>query len=522
MKIWLISREYAGIAEAGGVKNVTCSLCEGLHKLGEDVTLFIPQYGCTSLNHVHDYQELDLKLEISIGNSLYEVSYSKGICNGVPIVFVISPLFLEKKGVYTYTSEEERLNPLHEKGTGHHEALIMNVLFQRAVLAYGLNFQIIPEVIHCQDAATALIPFLAREDFHYRDLYLNTNFLVTIHNAGPGYHHNFFNIDHAMFLTGLSYESLKKGLLGEAIEPFILSSLYATLTTVSPWYADELLDPHNSFTEGLSKYFSEHSISIVGITNGIDYEKYNPTNIIQSYLPYAFNPEINDLEGKHRLKKEFLTSYTEKKDILPGIEQFGVFETIDPDKTVLFSFHGRIVWQKGVDVILDAWEHILDKYNNVLLVINGQGQQDIEEKIIAMTKRFSGKIVYFRGYHRSLARETVAAGDFIVLPSHFEPCGLEDFIAQIFGTIPIAHKKGGLQKILSGKTGFTYEPNSNDELSSVLLDKIHWFQTEKDAVLRLIVDAANYVHSEYNWEYVIQHHYIPLYKKNSKKKIIFF
>ena len=114
MKIWLISREYAGIAEAGGVKNVSCSLCEGLHSLSEDVTLFIPQYGCTSLSQVQNYQEQNLTLEISVGNSLYEVSYSKGICNGVPIVFIVSSLFLEKKGVYTYTSEEELQNPLQD------------------------------------------------------------------------------------------------------------------------------------------------------------------------------------------------------------------------------------------------------------------------------------------------------------------------------------------------------------------------------------------------------------------------
>jgi len=235
---------------------------------------------------------------------------------------------------------------------------------------------------------------------------------------------------------------------------------------------------------------------------------------MQSYLPYEFNPEKNDLKGKFLLKQDFLKTYTEKKDILPGIEQFGVFEANSPKEVTLFSFHGRIVWQKGIDVLLKAWEKIVLNFDNVLLVINGQGQQDIEKKIIEMTEKYHGKIVYFRGYHRSLARETVAASDFIVLPSHFEPCGLEDFIAQIFGTIPIAHKKGGLQKIISGKTGFTYEPNSEDELISVLCDTIAWFKTDKQSVKSLINLAACYVHSEYSWEHVIKEHYIPLYKKN--------
>ena len=107
MNIWLVSREYAGIAEAGGVKNVACSLSENLVRLGHDVTLFIPFYGCTSLSKIDDYDDSkNLTAYVQVKSKEERVEFSHGTKKGVRIVFVHHPSFLEKKAVYTYTQEE--------------------------------------------------------------------------------------------------------------------------------------------------------------------------------------------------------------------------------------------------------------------------------------------------------------------------------------------------------------------------------------------------------------------------------
>ena len=117
--IWQITREYAGIAEAGGVKNVVCSLSEGLVKAGHDVTVFMPLYGCTALGSITNF-DIDTTippLTIQVKEKQYTVTFANGIYNGVYVIFVINSIFTNKMGVYTYTGNDEQLNNKLKKGT---------------------------------------------------------------------------------------------------------------------------------------------------------------------------------------------------------------------------------------------------------------------------------------------------------------------------------------------------------------------------------------------------------------------
>ena len=116
-----------------------------------------------------------------------------------------------------------------------------------------------------------------------------------------------------------------------------------------------------------------------------------------------------------------------------------------------------------------------------------------------------------RGYEKTLARLCVAASDFIVLPSFFEPCGLEDFIASLYGTIPVAHSTGGLKKIKDGETGFLFSPNTPETLSALLISLAEKKHNDNSAFDDMMAEAALYVHTMYSWKHVVQDKYIPLY-----------
>lgn len=507
--IWVVTREYAGIAEAGGVKNVACSLSEQFAEHDYNVTLFIPQYGCTKLDTIKNYSTIPIfSTSMMIAGTRHDVDYAVGFNGKIKVVFVISPYFLSKMGVYTYTKQEEQVNLAHKSGTGHEDVQLMNIIFQRAVLEYSLISGEIPQIVHCHDAATSLVPFLAKKSYQYEKQFENTSFFVTIHNAGPGYHHAINDINYASSLTGFSQSTLEYGLLNSKVEPLLLSVPYAEFTTVSPWYSKELLDPDNQFTDGLSREFYNRNVKIVGITNGIDFDNYNPESKKASLLSFTYSPEKGNLGGKYRERKLFLENIS-KTIKIDGIEQFGSLDCTA--KNVFFSYHGRLVWQKGIDIFTAAIESVIQTCPEARFIIVGQGQQDLEEKNIQLANKYVGRYLYLRGYNRVLARQSVAISDFIVLPSIFEPCGLEDFIAQFYGTLPVAYPAGGLNKIEDCATGFLYTPNTPEKLAAILCSLCFRFDESKDIFKSMIMDAAKKVHNDYSWEQVFKRYYEPLF-----------
>ena len=161
MKIWTVSMECAGIAEAGGVKNVTFSLCKEFTELKHKVTLFIPVFKCTCMDSLFDFQKLENPAQVELCGKKENVYYTLAKNTaGFDVVLVNNPRFAEKESIYTYTENEENQNPEHKKGTGHEDALLLDILFQKAVCAYGslISRSDIPDILHCQDASTAALP----------------------------------------------------------------------------------------------------------------------------------------------------------------------------------------------------------------------------------------------------------------------------------------------------------------------------------------------------------------------------
>ena len=520
MKFWIVSMECAGIAEAGGVKNVSFSLCKELALAGHSVTLFIPYFKCTSLELIKYLGKAeDVSLTVPMCAKEESITFKKAVCTqgNFNVIFVHHPCFEEKEGVYTYTATEQEKNPDFVKGFGHKDTPFMDSLFCKAVSAYGNKVapQELPDIIHCQDASCSLVPCFASKI----SVFEKTAFVVTIHNAGPAYHHNFSSIGEAAWYTGLPEPELAGALNDFKVEPFLLAAnAGAHITTVSEHYAKELIDPFNiDETEGLSPIFFNRYTNIKGITNGIDYERYNPVDMNESHLPFEFNPETGDLDGKFKCR-DYCVEQIQYSQI-EGVKTYGKINVRpqEKDKQIFISYHGRITNQKGISVLIKAIPAILNNYESVKFIIAGQGEIALEKELAELCNRFEGKVIFLNGYNQKAARLVNAIGDFIVLPSFFEPCGLEDFISQIYGTLPIANATGGLNKIVNYETGFLYQNNTHENLIAKLSEVIALKLYQPQKIDEMIKKAALHVHKNYLWKNVILNEYMPFFESILKK-----
>lgn len=515
--LYLVTREYAGIAEAGGVKNVTRSLAEGLARAGVHVTVFLPRYGFVGVPCAPLFFRA-----IEVLDTLYEVSFFRHDSNGVRVVLIGATVFSGKHQVYVYSDEEAALIPGAKRGSGHADVDVMNVLLQKAVIAFALESGERPDIVHCHDAHTALLPALARLDQAASRSFAFSGFLVTIHNAGPGYRQNMKDPDYAARLTGLPSSVFQRAIVRDRVEPFLLASEFAALTTVSPWYAEELVsEQFDSHTEGLSAALRNRGVMVTGITNGIDRIRYCPRDTALSLLPYTFNPSEGDLGGKYKCR-DALSERLKKRELPLDVSSFGFFSEA-PD-CVWLCYQGRIASQKGISTLAAAARIVFMAESHTRLLIMGQGDATLEKELERLAVGYPGRCVYLRGYDKAFARLVVASADFIVLPSEFEPCGLEDMIAQFFGTIPIARAVGGLRKITDGETGFLYgkETSANDpaELAQTLIRLTGRFAESGGAradggpFYDLVRRAARAVAVNADWDRIIRDAYLPLYLQN--------
>lgn len=515
MNIWIVSMECAQIVEAGGIKDVTFSLCKELTALGNKVTLFLPRFSSNSFSALKSIKPCAFKSTVFLCGKNHEVSYTTARFKSFncKVVLIEHLAFSEKEGVYVYTEREERLDPNHKAGTGHADYHFLDCTLCAAVAKYSL-FAPSPDIVHCQDASTALTPsYIALIKESDPTLFKKTRSFVTIHNAGPSYHHEFYSLGDAQHNTQLPKEWLIAAMRGEVVEPFLLSSAFATLTTVSKEYAKELTNPDNdALTAGLSSEFFHRKVKIIGITNGIDFSLYNPTDISASLLPYPFDTENGDFGGK-ALNKDFFLNLCSKalcNDYTQNLTKYGTIKNFGAEPVVI-SYHGRIATQKGIGVLLDAMESIFKTTQDTVLVIVGHGEISIENQIKRFVNQYFGRAVFFSGYNNRMARLCVAGSDIMALPSLFEPCCLLDLICQTYGTQVVAHATGGLKKIIDGETGILYPDGSAEQLTNGLKKALKIALGDKDALHNFLTKAFGYIKAHYSWDAVVREQYMKLF-----------
>jgi len=523
--IWMLSREYGELAGAGGVKDVVCQLAETLARwTGRSLHVVLPLYGFMNIEEL-GLQPLEdpicteriLQLQIGMDHPdqeiLEDVRYFYKKNNRVNLYLIDAERYRLKSDVYTYTEKDELLEPWQKRSTGHYDYFAMNLLLQKAALELMIALGEKPDIIHCHDAHTAILPGLIREHDGYRSYFRGTGCLVTVHNAGYGYHQEVADISYAESITSLPLRVIHNSQLDDKFDPFLVAGEYALVNTVSENYARELQESDSdSMTGWLGHELLRRRVVLEGITNGIEPALFSSLSVAGDNPELLFDPGDCDdsLPGK-KLCKQALTGCLDASFAAQGLEVFGKIEN-DVTKP-LFVFIGRLSEQKGVDILIEVLPVLLEKEDRVQIVILGNGLDDIESRLIQLTKldHLQGRMCFLKGYNPEVASRVYAGGDFLIIPSRYEPCGLTDFIAQLFGTIPVVHHVGGLVKVIDDVTGIAYNEDSPEGLLGALNRALTLFD---DPVRRREVQlqAVREIEKKYAWSKVMKK-YVALYQK---------
>jgi starch synthase len=524
-RILMVSREYDGLAGAGGVKDVCRQLAEALVRHAEcDVRVVIPYYGFMDAEALgfervqlpcrEDSLKMTTVFDVDMNypdkKRREAVSLWMNKIQGVIIYLLASPRFAEKKGVYTYTAEEEANKSRQQAGKGHIDYFAMNTLLQKATLDMMILLDFQPDIIHCHDGHAAILPAMMWEHDGYRQFFRQTGAVVTIHNAGLGYHQEVEDLDFAGAVTGLPESVIQSGLLNNCFDPFVAAAGYAQINTVSENYARELQETdEDSRTGGLGHNLLKKGIELIGITNGINPDDFNPAKGRDQGLAADFSPENGDLAGKKRCKHEMLISCRENSE-WSRVEQYGSLS--DRPESPLFTFIGRLTSQKGVDVLLQAISRLITA--DFQLLVLGSGDRALEKRLRELTQDedFSERICFLKGYDPELAIKIYAAGDFFLIPSQYEPCGLTDYISQLFGNLPIVHHVGGLVKVLDRETGFAYQEHTPDALAETMRQALSLYCNTPDQLTAMRQKAVQRIRTHHSWRQVMED-YLSLYQQ---------
>lgn len=481
-------------------------LAEAQVRAGLDVTVVMPRYGyarervAVSARPVAAFAVRMPDLETWSRLTDEPVAVHTSNLGPVHLLLVDAPRFAEKRDVYTWTAEDERGDRHRRKGTGHWDAHHMNLLLQRGALEAAVALQTPPAVFHCHDGHAAFLPAIAREDPRLSPLLRESRMVVTIHNAGEGYHQEIWDPRVASLLTGLDETVIARGVLRGKADPFLLAASYATVNTVSEQYAAEIIAERGTeVAGGLGHAYRERGVPLSGITNGVDGESWDPRHPARTGLPAAFDPGSGDLAGKRTCRQAL-------------VARIGPRAAADHPEAPLFAFVGRLTGQKGVDVLQAAIRILAQEGDCPPFVVLGTGDAVAEGIMHALARDLPDRFAFEAAWDPALADLIYAAADFLVLPSVYEPCGLADFHGQVLGAVPLVHAVGGLRKVRDGETGYSYANQDPSTLAAAIrrCARLHREEPgELDAVRRR---AFREIFDLHTWDRVHREGYLPLYR----------
>jgi starch synthase len=411
----MVSPEAAPFAKTGGLADVVGALPGALQELGDEVAVVLPRYGSIDLTNARRVWD---HMRVFLGSDLYDLTiYQAAAPNRVYLVDY-PPLF-DRKSLY---------------GTGgkdYPDNHIRFAVLARAALEIARHL-FRTEVFHCHDWQAALVPAYLRSTFASDPTFLGCRTVFTIHNLGypglfpeaamdeVGLDPTLFTIDGLEFWGQVSF--LKAGLA------------YAdALTTVSPTYAREIQTPEMGF--GLDGVLRARSNVLTGILNGVDYSEWSPE--VDPHIPARYSAV--DLSGKAICKQKLL-------------DEFGL--PAEAMKRPLIGLVSRFTPQKGADLIAAAAAGMLAE--DLYLVALGTGDREYEDFFRNMQRDYPGRFAVRVGFDNGLAHRIEAGSDMFLMPSRYEPCGLNQIYSLRYGTPPMVRATGGLDDTIDEGTGFKF------------------------------------------------------------------
>ena len=428
-KVLFVVSECHPFCATGGLADVAGGLPKSIVQSSNyDVRVILPMYSNIPEKYRKDFKFVgnqDIKLSwrnIYCGIFIYEL-------NGVIYYFIDNEQYFKREGIYSYYDDGERF-----------------AFMSKAVLDVLPIIDFKPDIIHCNDWQSALIPVYLKTSYKYSEYYKNIKTIFTLHNTE--YQGKFDkNAITDVFGINNSYTNLLEYNNGLNLVKGAICCC-DKFTTVSPTYAQEILGPEHS--NGLDAILREHKDKISGILNGVDYEFYNPKTdktIYKNYDVKTFkDKEINKLE----LQKEYGLNVNKEIPVM--------------------SIVSRMAKHKGLDLIKYCIENVLQN-RDVQLMVVGNGEQEYENFFKYLESKYPGKVKAALGYSNLVARKAYAGSDIFLMPSLSEPCGISQMIASRYGAIPIVRETGGLKCSIKDfgcqeqGNGYTFANYNADDLA---------------------------------------------------------
>ena len=483
-KVLFASPEVVPFAKTGGLADVAGTLPVALRSMGCDIRIIMPFY--RMVESVAAERTLVVEgLEIPVGNKIYAADiWETRLAQSVPVYLIKCDEFFDRGSLYGTAKGDYRDNA---------ERFIF---FSRCALEACMKLGFAPDIVHCHDWQSGLIPAYLKTIYSNKPCFSKTGSVFTIHNIA---YQGLFDKD-AFNLTGLpgrlfSIDGLeywgKMSILKAAL---IFSDV---INTVSKKYSEEIQTPE--FGYGMEGILARRAADLYGILNGVDYEEWNPA--ADTYI--AAHYSSTDLKGKQTCKEDLLKEYN-----LPASLR----------KQPLLGVISRLADQKGFDLLAE----IIDELMAIDLgfVLLGTGEQKYHDLFTAIGKKYPQRAGIKIAYNNAIAHKIEAGCDLFLMPSRYEPCGLNQIYSLKYGTVPVVRATGGLDDTIvdynesDGRgNGFKFTEYSAREFLKVMKRALKVY-ADKTKWARLV---KNCMANDFSWEQSAQQ-YMELYRKAIAKK----
>jgi starch synthase len=481
LNILFISAECAPFAKTGGLGDVVGALPRYLSGLGCKVSIVMPMY---SLIDFRKYNIVTATggLEVWLGNELINCGVRRTELPGnVPVYFIDYEPFFGRAGIY----HDDQYNDYGDNPRRF--AFLSKAALQ---LCRSINFK--PDIVHANDWHTAMAPAFIKRMFNYDPIFRGTASVLTIHNIAYQGRYN----RHYYFITGLGWEDFTQDKFEHHGDVnFLKGGIYFAdaVNTVSQGYAAETRAIEGGF--GLDYFLNMKGDFYTGILNGVDYTEWDPA--VDTLIPANYTPD--DLSGKQVCREEL------QKRLSLQVKS----------NTPVIGVVSRLVEQKGFQIIAECIEDLLQKVDFQLAIL-GAGDKTLEGFYSNLAVMYPGRVGIHIGYSNELAHLIEAGSDFFLMPSLYEPCGLNQIYSLRYGTLPIVRATGGLDDTVENYdqqtgegTGFKFWEISCQAAYNTIRWALDTYHFRKHHMEKLIRTAMK---KHYSWDDSAKE-YLRLYEK---------
>ena len=462
MQLFFAASEVAPFIKTGGLADVAGSLPNALAKLGHDVRVILPLYSAIPAQWRRQMTFLkSFHFPLSWRNAYC------GLCSleyqGLTYYFIDNEYYFKREGLYGQFDDGERF-----------------AYFSRAVVEVPIQLGWSPDIIHCNDWQTGLVPVYLLEARHREPLLKHTKSVFTIHNIE---YQGRFDRNILGDVLGLDESYFREDMLSYYGDVnLVKGAIYAAdyITTVSPTYAKEL--QYAFYAHGLEGVIADNYHKFTGILNGIDMAHNDPAT--DKFLPAPYS--AHDLSGKAACKAALQ-------------EKLGL--NVDPDVPIIACI-SRLVAHKGYELVTAAFPKIMEHY--VQFVVLGTGDWGIESFFRMAAQEYPGRVSANLMYSAELASQLYAGADLLLMPSIAEPCGLSQMIAMRYGTVPIVRLTGGLKDSVPAYNpttgtglGFTFGSITPGDLLGAIDRGLEVYETDRPNWIGLMTRGMT---TDFSWD----------------------